>query len=94
MLGSWLAFTYFTLVRKYVHNHVLGLMSGRTTSSNKMYYLASTGAWLGQMLILTIVFLIVKGNELDFSGKENVIEEEDGDWYQCLYKLNYWSTWA
>ena len=47
MLGAWLAFTYFTLVRKYVHNHVLGLMSGRTTSSNKMYYLVSTSAFLG-----------------------------------------------
>ena len=68
LLGSWLAFTYFTLVRKFIHNHVEGLMSGRTTSSNKMYYLISTCAWLGIMLILSVVFLIVRDNELDFAS--------------------------
>ena len=46
------------------------------------------------MLILSIVFLIVRKNPLDFSGKENIIESKNEQQYDCLVKLNYWSTWA
>ena len=46
------------------------------------------------MLILSIVFLVVKGNPIDFRGEENIIEIKDEQRYECLKKLNYWSTWA
>ena len=46
------------------------------------------------MLILSIVFLIVRNDPLDFSDKTNMILSKNEHQYECLYRLNYWSTWA
>ena len=96
LLGAWIAITYFTLGREHVHRHVTNLVQGRTRSSLKVYVLASTGAWAAIMLTLSVTFLAVRGDRLQYHGffdtvfdteekKKNVIK---------LAEWDYWNTWA
>lgn len=68
LLGVWLALTYFCLLREIVHRHITELVTGRSATSNKVFYLVSLGIWLVAMLIVTITFLIVKEKPLEYQN--------------------------
>lgn len=64
LLGAWIAFTYFYLVREHVHTHVTDLMNGRAKTSAKVYYCISTIAWLLLVVVLLVTYLIVKNKPI------------------------------
>ena len=60
MMGVWIALTYFSLVREYVHKHVLDLVYQRFNSQFGVYYGISAGVWAGLSLINTITYYAVR----------------------------------
>ena len=68
LLGVWIALTYFTLIREYVHKHIQDLTTGQTTSSNSVYYLISTGIFLAFTTVVTLTFVINMDKHIIFPG--------------------------
>ena len=93
MLGAWLAFTYFTLVRIHVHDHVKSLTTGQTNSSNKIYYLISTGIFLGFTLVVTLTFIINMNKDIRFPGDQQPPGISPKKW-TCAQLYDFWNTWA
>ena len=88
LLGAWLAFTWFTLIREHVHKHVNDLVVGRTSSSMKMYLMLATSLWIALQLCTTITFLIVKDDDLNTLGQVTLEEA------QKMAVWDYWKTWS
>ena len=59
MLGAWIAFVYFGIVREYVHTHVENLTNGRSFSSKLVYFSLSIVVWLVFMLAVLVTFFAV-----------------------------------
>lgn len=92
MLGAWIAFTYFGLVREHVHTHVDNLMVGRTTTSNFMYYMISIGIFVGMMTIDSITFLIVKNDSFRPPPGDKSLDVPSN--LQCIATYDIWHTWS
>ena len=93
LLGAWLAFTYFAIIRDYVHKHVNDLTTGQTTSSSKVFYLISSSIWLAFQAIVTITFLVDLDKPIKFPNNEKPAPILVPDW-DCAQSYDYWSTWA
>lgn len=93
LLGAWLAISYFTIIRSYVHVHVNQLTTGHTTSSSKVFYLASTGIWVAVTTIVTITFLVSKNKDIRFPDG-SVPAPSYADLWVCAKRYTYWSTWS
>ena len=94
LLGAWLALTYFTMIREYIHGHIQDLTTGQTASRNSVYYLISSAIFATFTLIVTLTFVINMNKSIKFPGgyeDDMVLTDKERD---CSEKYDFWSSWA
>lgn len=64
MLGAWIAFSYYGILRDYVHAHVENLINGRSYSRKLVYFSIATFIWFVGIICILVTFLVVKDENM------------------------------